>query len=479
MKSPILPPPESQITLEEWQHTPVHVQEWMGHLDKQIEALLEQVEKLQEAVRRNSQNSSQPPSQDQAEQKPRVEHLPSPRQRGGQRGHAGHPRELVDRVDAVVRHRPLVCERCGTLLLGEDARPYRFQVTELPVLQPRVVEHQVHALVCGCCGATTKGQLPDQVAASQFGPHVTSLVGLLLGRYRLSKRQVSQLLEDVFGLSMAPSSVVNQQRQVSAALAEPIEQLREYVKQQDACHVDETAWRQAEQARRSWLWTVVTRGVSIFHIAPSRASHIARELLGENYVGVACTDRYSAYTWLLVHQWCWSHLLRDGQKILERGGDSYPVGWNVKLQGEYLLMLWARVRDNTLAYPDFLAELPAIQQLVHDWLQQGTQATSARTVRTCRQLLAHEECLWRFATRPELDPTNNAAERALRHPVLWRRASHGTQSEHGRLFVERILSAVETCRQQKRPVSDFLTQAIFAYRAQHSPPSLLPLSPQH
>src|SRR5579862_4033726 len=254
MKSPILPPSDSKITPEEWQHTPVCVQEWIEHLEAQIEALQEQVEKLQEAARRNSQNSSQPPSQDPAEQKPRVEHLPSPRQRGGQRGHAGHPRALAECVAAVVRHRPIACERCGALLLGEDARPYRFQVTELPELQPRVVEHQVHALVCGCCGATTKGQLPDEVAASQFGPHVTSLVGLLLGRYRLSKRQVSQLLEDVFGLAMAPSSVVNQQRQVSAALAEPVEQLRKYVKQQDSCHVDETTWRQAEQTRRSWLW---------------------------------------------------------------------------------------------------------------------------------------------------------------------------------------------------------------------------------
>ena len=93
---------------------------------------------------------------------------------------------------------------------------------------------------------------------------------------------------------------------------------------------------------------MVTAQVTLFRIAPSRSGQIARELLGDDYGGVAGTDRCSAYTWLTYRQYCWSHLLRDFQKILERGGDSYPVGWYLKLQAEYLLMKWARVRDGTL-----------------------------------------------------------------------------------------------------------------------------------
>ena len=182
MKRPTAASPESKITPEEWRPPPVSVQEWVRQLGEQIEALHAQVERLEEAVRGNSQNSSQPPSQDQLEQKPKVDGTPSPHQRGGQRGHPGHPRALVERADTVVQHRPIACARCGALLLGEDANPYRFQVTELPFVEVSVVEHQVHSLVCQCCGATTKGQLPKAIAASQFGPQVTSLVGLLLGR---------------------------------------------------------------------------------------------------------------------------------------------------------------------------------------------------------------------------------------------------------------------------------------------------------
>jgi transposase len=222
------------------------------------------------------------------------------------------------------------------------------------------------------------------------------------------------------------------------------------------------------------LWTVVTVHATLFRVAPSRSSQIARDLLGEHDAGVAGTDRCSAYTWLAQRQFCWSHLVRDFQKILERGGDSYPIGWHLKLQAEYLLVLWARVRDGTLPYADFLAEFPTVQTLIRHWLTAGLSTTSSRTAATCRQLLNGDASLWCFATLPGVEPTNNSAERALRHPVLWRRTSHGTQSDLGSLFGERILSVVETCRQQHRPVFDFLRQALFAYRARQPAPPLLP-----
>jgi hypothetical protein len=105
---------------------------------------------------------------------------------------------------------------------------------------------------------------------------------------------------------------------------------------------------------------------------------VARDLLWEHYTGVAGTDRCSAYTWLAQRQFCWSHLLRDFQKILERGSDSYPIGWNLKLQADYRLVLWARVRDGTLAYADFLTEFPLIQARIRHWLTVGLSVTSSR-----------------------------------------------------------------------------------------------------
>jgi transposase len=197
--------------------------------------------------------------------------------------------------------------------------------------------------------------------------------------------------------------------------------------------------------------------------------------LGDHYDGVAGTDRCRAYTWLARRQLCWSDLVRDFQKILERGGDSYPVGRHLRVQAEYLLMKWARVRDGTLDYFAFLPEFPAIQTQSRHWLTIGLTASSSRTTETCRRLLAADPDLWRFVSAPGLELTNNSAERALRHPVIWRRSSHGTQSDVGSRFVERILTVVETCRQQQRPVFDFLRAALIVYRTGQPAPSLLPV----
>jgi transposase len=103
------------------------------------------------------------------------------------------------------------------LLLGDDPTSYRHQVTELPIVKPSVIEHQVHGIDCPCCGQRNRGELPLEVVTSWFGSNVISLAGLLMGRYRLSKRRVTHLLTECFGITMAASTVVNQQRVISQA----------------------------------------------------------------------------------------------------------------------------------------------------------------------------------------------------------------------------------------------------------------------
>jgi transposase len=164
---------------------------------------------------------------------------------------------LVDEVDEVIVYKPIRCEQCGTLLLGEDPAPYRHQVTELPIIKPKVTEYQVHELTCPCCGQSNRGELPPEIAASWFGPNVISLAGYVMGRFRLSKRQVSDWLAECFAIPMAVSTVVNQQQVISAALAAPVAELEPVVKNAPVCNIDETSWRQVGAQRHSWLWTVV------------------------------------------------------------------------------------------------------------------------------------------------------------------------------------------------------------------------------
>jgi transposase len=469
MIEPGITPPDPSIPDADWEQTPASVRVYIA--------------KLEEKTRRNSRNSSQPPSQDSLSQKPgREKDIRKPRSgraRGGQIGHSGTGRSWlpVEAVDDLIVCRPEVCTACGTDLVEMDGAPYRYQVTEIPVVKAQVVEYQVHTVNCPCCQAVNGGQLPSEVAAGQFGPRVVSLVAVLMGLYRLSKRQVVRLLSDCFGVQMAVSSVVNQQQAVSEALAAPMQAAQKYVQDQAACNVDETRWPQHGQAKTGWLWVVVTQVVTVFQIALSRSKDVAQHLLGTHYPGIVGSDRAGSYQWLdpAQRQVCWSHRLRDFQCILERGGPSFVIGTNLKLQGEYLLVLWVHGRDAPAQRAVFLAELPDIQRRVHHWLTEGATCTNPQTARTCANLLTLETALWTFAGQADVEPTNNRAERALRHPVIWRRLSSGTHSPQGSLFVERLLTTVESCRQQQRDPLEFIRQAVLAHRAGLPAPSLLPV----
>ncbi len=217
-----LTPLTERIPANAWARTPQVVRLEMVALVQELAEVKARLAKAEEQLRRHSRNSSQPPSQDKPEQKAasEAEQGRPKRRRGGQAGHVGHRRPLVpvEAVDQVVVHRPTHCAQCGALLLGDGGQPYRHQVTELPCLKATVTEHQVYSLTCLCCGATTRGALPPEVAASQFGPNLVSLMALLMGCYRLSKRQVADLLANCFTTHVAPSSVVNQQQVISQAL---------------------------------------------------------------------------------------------------------------------------------------------------------------------------------------------------------------------------------------------------------------------
>jgi transposase len=96
-------------------------------------------------------------------------------------------------------------------------------------------------------------------------------------------------------------------------------------------------------------------------------------------------------------------------------------------------------------------------------------------VRTCRQLLKVELALWLFVSVEGVEPTNNAAERALRPAVLWRRTSFGSQSLDGSCFAARMLTVGTTLRLLQRNVLDYLAQACLAKRNNLPSPSLLPV----
>jgi transposase len=238
------------------------------------------------------------------------------------------------------------------------------------------------------------------------------------------------------------------------------------------------------EQRRGWLWVLWTPLVSFFSVHLSRSQQVAQQLLSSEFGGYLVTDRCGSYGWLdpKQRQVCWAHLLRDFQAMAERPGASAEIGEALLRRGYRLFHWWHRVRDGTLCEGLFhqavaqlrsglVAELEAAANLP---MNPKAETPVAKTARTCARLLKVEPALWTFVQVAGVEPTNNAAERALRPAVIWKYTSFGSRSQAGSEFVARMLTLNSTLKAQHRSILEFLTQSCQAARLGVDGPSLLP-----
>jgi transposase len=493
--------PPAGISEADWAVTPVSVQEIVGQVQAQQEeieqlraqltALATELAELRERIGRNSRNSSKSPSSNGPGFQSTPRRKASGRKRGGQQGHPGAGPELlpVERCDAVEDHHPQHCRRCGTHLQGEDLEPLRHQVIEIPPITPLVIEHRLHRLICPCCGTSTCAELPAEVEPSRYGPRLSALVGLLGSAFPLSFGRTQALLDQLLGVEISRGAIATIRERLSAALQHPDEEALEVARQQPVAYVDETGAPTGNadggnpEGKRGWQWVMVTPVVTVFLQGLSRSTAAARQLLGD-FAGIVVSDRFSAYNHLPIEQrqLCWAHLIRDLTAMAERQGASGEIGRELVALQKQLFAHWHQWKDGLLAWPELqhrcrpirLQFETTLERAVDLGCERGERTPWAKTVRTCRQLVQRKQALWTFLGTPGIDPTNNAAERALRPSVIHRKISHGVQSASGAVCRSRLLTVTATLRQQNRDVWGFLEQAWIAHRLGGVMPSLLP-----
>lgn len=441
---------------------------------KRIETLEAEVAELKQRLNRSPQNSSLPPSSQHPHAKPAPPRKPSGKKPGGQPGHLKSERALIttEQCSEVVTLKPSACRRCGRKLAGTDAQPLRHQVWELPEIRPLVTEYQRHRLVCDSCSETTCAELPPGVPTGQAGPQLIALVALLMGCFRQSKRRVSLFLEQVLGQPCSPGWVVKLQNQATAALRPPYVELAGQLPTEEALAIDESPTKEGRV--KAWLWTCVAATFTVFTLRTTRAATVLQELLGKQFNGAVTCDRAKMYWSLPLLQWCWAHLKRDFQALIDSDDRQVQcLGRDLMRPTRELFRHWARYRDGTITRAGLKRLMHPIRQEVESLLLRGLYSGNNRLIGMCRELYDHRTWLWTFLDVAGVEPTNNASERSLRHAVIWRKLSFGTQSAAGSRFVETILTVVETCRQQSRSVFAFVTEAVQAHIAHQPAPSLL------
>ena len=315
-----------------------------------VESLLAQMAKMQAEIdelksqvkRLTPQNSSVPPSTQHPHARPTPKPKPkSKKKRGGQLGHRRVIRELVpiERCSEVIPLIPEDCRRCGKGLTGKDPEPIRHQVWELPKIEPIIVEYQQHRLTCTGCGTSTCATLPAGVPTGQFGAKLLAFTGLLMGHFRQSKRRAALFLSDLLNMPCCPAATVKMQNRVSQALEQPYENLKSLLANEKQLCMDESPTKQANQ--KAWLWTAVASTFAVFAIFASRAATALPKLLGDRFKGIINCDRAKMYWRAERLQWCWAHLKRDIQSLIDHHDHQVKrLGFDLMRSVEVMFIIW-------------------------------------------------------------------------------------------------------------------------------------------
>jgi hypothetical protein len=305
----------------------------------------------------------------------------------------------------------------------------------------------------------------------------------------MSLRHTLAVMVDLLNIRVSVGMVSTAQKRMTHALAKPVAEVKEAVRQARRVHNDATGWKQ--NGKRRYAFVSVTPDVVSFDITEKHNADVVNEILGPNFQGVLTSDRSAVYGGIPneQRQICNSHTDRDFRKMDEREGESKATGVQGAELEHQLFHQWNRFKRGEISRQQLQTECTAIEDAMKGVLTQGKSCCQhpetgdkkkncihKKTQRTCKNLLDVLPSLFTFARLENVEPTNNAAEQQARALVIKRKLSFGSKSERGNQFIESIMTAAATLEKQGRHVLTFLVAAmVAAFHGEAEGPSLLPL----
>jgi transposase len=445
-----------------------------------LKARVVELEAQLAAARKHSGNSSKPPSSDIV--KP-PKHGPSgkdkKRRRGGQSGHPRHERPAFAPEQVDQRHDYILdqCPDCGGQLEDADAAPRVMQQVEIREKPIRIEEHRGLPSWCAKCQKVHYAPLPaEKVKAGLVGPRLTALVGFLKSVGHASFSTIRKFLRDVAGLAISRGQLAKLVQKVSASLEATYDALLAALPSEARWNVDETG--HPDQGDRLWTWCFRASLYSLFRIKASRGSDVLVEVLGREFNGLLGCDYFSAYCKYMndfgvAVQFCLAHLIRDVKFLVEHPSRANQRYGQMLLERLRNLFGIIHRRESYASPASFRRALAAVRNdLVADAILHMPNTRQAGNL--ADRFAVHADSYFRFITDPEMEPTNNLAEQAIRFVAIHRRLTQGTPGLNGQRWCERIWTVVTTCGQQGRSVFNFLCEAMTAHFQGAPTPSLLP-----
>jgi transposase len=443
-------------------------------LTEQIETVKEQLAK----AKKDSSTSSKPPSSDIVKpKKPKGKGGRGKRKPGGQLGHPKYDRPEFppEMLDNAWEYHLDECPVCGDALLPSDEAPKTIQQIEIIQKPIQIDEHRGLAYWCESCQKVHYAPLPPEVRkGGLFGPELTAVVAYMKGSCHASFTTIRKFLRDVLNVTVSRGYLRKLIAKVTNSLDHAYDELLSLLPGEEVINVDETGHK--EKGRRLWTWCFRAELYTLFRIDASRSSQVLIDTLGEEFDGVLGCDYFSAYrkymdTFDVRVQFCIAHLIRD-VKFLLTLPDQRTQNYGKRLCDAIREMFEVIHRRDELKPATFARRLAAARDTV---MAKATKRVppSKKAQNMAKRFRERGQAYFEFITTPNVEPTNNIAEQAIRFVVIDRRITQGTRGESGRRWCERIWTTLATCARTGRDVMDFLHQSILAHWRGEPPPSLL------
>lgn len=460
------------------EHELEHVVKTLMEENQRLRQRIEQLERELAKARKNSTTSSKPPSSDLVKPPKPSPQKPGTRRAGGQPGHPKHERPAFppEQLDAIHEYTLEHCPGCGTTLEAVEKAPQVIQQVEILNIPIRVEEHRGVPFWCPSCRTVHYAPLPSQIVnGGLFGARLTALVAYMKGVCHASFSTIRKFCRDVLGMPVSRGYLRNVIAKVSDALEPAFDELLNALPGQATLHIDETGHK--DNGERFWTWCFKAAMYTLFRLDKSRGSQVLLDVLGEEFQGIIGCDYFSAYRkYMRLNdkvdvQFCLAHLIRD-VKYLTTLSDPETKAYGERLRAGLKTLFEVIHRRDEMDASVFQQTLEQRRDaLLRDATQQVPQTKEAQNMAT--RFEKHGTQYFQFITMPDIAPTNNLAEQAIRFVVIDRRITQGTRSQSGRHWCERIWTVIATCTQRGLDIFEFLYQSICAHWEQTPHPSLL------
>ena len=365
-------------------------------------------------TRKNSSNSSMPPSKDE-NKPPRTSSLreKSNRKAGGQPGHEGKTLEMTETTDEIIEHHSCFCPVCG-----KDVREFPFefsgkrQVIEIPTIKQIVTEHRVYRCTCSC-GKIVESDFPVGVDSPvKYGKSIETLIGYLSVRQYLPFKRLQEMMNDVFSVQISEGGLHWLMNRLASKGVDAYEMIRQRVLHSQVIGTDETGVR--INGKNHWFWTWQNNRATF--IAPSTnrgTSTIIENMSGISGEAVLVHDCWKAHfqTPVKTHQLCTAHLERETKYLEERYNVSWPVRFRNMLRDAHKLKKQFAPAD--YYYPNHLCSL--LEKELDNLLSETLDPKHKELIAFQKRITKYREYVFTFLYHPNVPPDNNGSERAIRN----------------------------------------------------------------